>query len=112
MDDAELVLGLGEAAGDAFVSVHEVFHVKVFAFVNQGVDHIDLATLGNLFFHEVEEQGAFGIGAVAGDDRLAAGGKFVDDGAFQVGIEGHGQSPGDGGCGHDEYVWWNGAFAP
>ena len=47
---------------------------------------------------------AAGGGGGFGEDGLAAGGEFVDDGDIQIAEGGHGEGAGDGGGGHDEGV--------
>ena len=60
----------------------------------------------------MEEEEALGVGAVSGDDGAAAGGQLVDDGAVEVGIEGHGQCAGDRRGSHHQHMGRYAALAP
>lgn len=43
---------------------------------------------------------------------LRPGGSWIDDRYVEIAINGHGQSPGNGGGSHDQNVWRNFIFSP
>ena len=45
-------------------------------------------------------------------DSFPAGRKLVDYWYIQVTVEGHGESPGNGSCRHDQHVWGNRVLLP
>ena len=71
---------------------------------DDGVDDVGLAAGGYLLADEIPDFGGALFGHAAGLDGGAAGGELVDDGGFEVAVEGEGEGAGDGGCGHDEDV--------
>ncbi len=88
------VVGLGEVQ----------FGLVVVGAFDDGVDDVGLVAGGGLLADEVPDFGGALFGDSAGEDGGAAGGELVDDGDFEVAVEGEGEGAGDGGGGHDEDV--------
>ena len=64
---------LRENLAKSFVALLEVFVIHRFVFLDQGVDYINLTPATNLGAEKGVQLGLFGIVAVDGLDRLAAG---------------------------------------
>src|SRR5690606_9755993 len=82
--DGYLVFGGGEIPGHALIAVHQVLVVQGFGLLDQGVDHIDLPTLFDLFPDEGKNLEAVGIIAVHGGHGFAPRGQLIDHRNVQV----------------------------
>ncbi len=92
--------GLGQLLFEREV---ELGLVAVGAF-DERVDDVGLTAGGDLLADEVPDFAGAVLGHAAGGDGGAAGREFVDDGDFEVAVEGECEGSGNGGCGHDEDV--------
>ena len=55
MDNGHLIVGDGEAANDALVTIHQVLVVECGAFLDEGIDQINLAAFGNLVLQKLKD---------------------------------------------------------
>ncbi len=95
--------GIGEG-GSVGIGGEVEFGLVVGDAFDDGVDDVGLAAGGDLLADEVPDLGGALLGHAAGLDGRAAGRELVDDGGFEVAVEGEGEGAGDG-CGrHDEDV--------
>src|SRR3984957_13625672 len=76
----------------------------LFVLGDDGVDHIDLMSLSDLFTHEVPYFIRPVLGDSAGDDGRASGREFVKNTEIEIAVESKGEGAWDGGGGHDQKV--------
>jgi hypothetical protein len=76
----------------------------VFTAFDDGVDEVCLTALRDLFANELPDLGGVLLCGAASDDGSSAWWHLVDNGDFEVTVEGEGEGARNGGGGHGENV--------